>query len=107
MRSFVEMCLHQRWVVVGLAILFIALSARSLTEARFDAFPEFAPPRVEIQTEAPGLSSEEVEALVTTPLESSLAGTPGMTAIRSKSVLGLSSIVMLFPTGTDIFGARA
>ena len=107
MRSFVEMCLHQRWVVVGLALLFIALSARSLTEARFDAFPEFAPPRVEIQTEAPGLSSEEVEALVTTPLESSLAGTPGMTAIRSKSVLGLSSIVMLFPTGTDVLGARA
>lgn len=107
MRSFVELCLHQRWVVIGLSVLFVALCVRSLGDARFDAFPEFAPPRVEIQTEAPGLSSEEVEALVTTPLEAALAGTPGMTAIRSKSVLGLSSIVMLFPTGTDLLDARA
>lgn len=107
MRAIVKLCLEQRWVVVGLAFLFVALAAAGLREARFDAFPEFAPPRVEIQTEAPGLSSEEVEALVTTPLEAALAGTPGITAIRSKSVLGLSSIVILFPTGTDLLQARA
>lgn len=107
MRSLVNLCLQQRWVVVGLTLLFLALSARGVRDARFDAFPEFAPPRVEIQTEAPGLSSEEVEALVTTPLEAALAGTPGMTAIRSRSVLGLSSIVLLFPTGTDVLQARA
>lgn len=107
MRSFIETCLHQRWVVVGLVVLFVALSTRNLSDARFDAFPEFAPPRVEIQTEAPGLSSEEVEALVTSPLEAALAGTPGITAIRSRSVLGLSSIVMLFPMGTDLLRARA
>ena len=107
MRTFVESCLRQRWIVVGLAVVFVALAIRGLMEARFDAFPEFAPPRVEVQTEAPGLSSEEVEALVTVPLEALLAGTPGMSAIRSKSVLGLSSIVMLFPTGTDLMVARA
>lgn len=107
MRSFVQLCLYQRWVVVGATLLFTVVAVRSLGRARFDAFPEFAPPRVEIQTEAPGLSSEEVETLVTTPLESSLAGTPGLTAIRSKSVLGLSSIVLLFPTNTDLMGARA
>ncbi len=107
MRRLIEMCLHHRWVVIGLVVLFVALSIRSLSDARFDAFPEFAPPRVEIQTEAPGLSSEEVEALVTTPLESALAGTPGLTAIRSKSVLGLSSIVILFPSGTELLQARA
>lgn len=106
MRSFVQSCLRQRWVVIGLAVLFVALGVRSLTEARFDAFPEFAPPRVEIQTEAPGLSSEEVESLVTTPLEAALAGTPSMDAIRSRSVLGLSSIVLLFPAGTDLASAR-
>ena len=106
MRSFVRQCLRQRWLVIGLALLFVPLAIRGLGSARFDAFPEFAPPRVEIQTEAPGLSSEEVEALVTTPLEAALAGTPGMTAIRSKSVLGLSSIVMLFPMGTDVMQAR-
>lgn len=107
MRELVKLCLQQRWVVVGLAVLFVALAGRGVRDARFDAFPEFAPPRVEIQTEAPGLSSEEVEALVTTPLEAALAGTPGMTAIRSRSVLGLSSVVLLFPTGTDLLQARA
>lgn len=107
MRTLVAWCLQQRWVVVGLSVFFIALATRSVTGARFDAFPEFAPPRVEVQTEAPGLSSEEVEALVTTPLEAALAGTPGITAIRSKSVLGLSSILLLFPTGTDLLQARA
>ncbi|MCA9618006.1 MAG: efflux RND transporter permease subunit, partial [Myxococcales bacterium] len=107
MRSFVALCLRQRWAVVGLALLFVALAVRMLGEARFDAFPEFAPPRVEIQTEAPGLSSAEVEALVTMPLEASLAGTPGITALRSKSVLGLSSILLLFPSGTDLLKARA
>src|SRR5262245_49246107 len=101
MRAVIHSCLQQRWLVLGLAALFIALAARSLRDARFDAFPEFAPPRVEIQTEAPGLSSEEVEALVTMPLEAAFAGTPGLTSIRSKSVLGLSSIVMLFPMGTE------
>lgn len=107
MRAFIQLCLHQRWVVVGLTVLFVALAVRSVDGARFDAFPEFAPPRVEIQTEAPGLSSEEVEALITTPLEASLAGTPGITAMRSRSVLGLSSIVLLFPNGTDLLEARA
>ena len=107
MRSLIEACLRQRWVVLGLAVVFVAVGLRSLSDARLDAFPEFAPPRIEIQTEAPGLATDEVEALVTTPLESALAGTPGMTAIRSKSVLGLSSIVMLFPTGTDLPVARA
>jgi len=107
MRSLVKLCLHQRWVVIGLTVLFVTLAVRGLGGARFDAFPEFAPPRVELQTEAPGLSSEEVEALVTTPLEAALAGTPGMTALRSKSVLGLSSIVMLFPMKTELLQARA
>lgn len=107
MRALVKLCLEQRWIIVGLAVLFVALAVSSLRDARFDAFPEFAPPRVEIQTEAPGLSSEQVEALVTTPLEAALAGTPGISAIRSRSVLGLSSIVLLFPVGTHLLEARA
>jgi CzcA family heavy metal efflux pump len=107
MRNLIQLCLQQRWLVLGLAAVFVALAVLGLRSARFDAFPEFAPPRVEVQTEAPGLSSEEVEALVTMPLEAALAGTPGLTTIRSKSVLGLSSIVMLFPMGSDLLGARA
>ncbi|MDB4974449.1 MAG: heavy metal efflux pump [Myxococcaceae bacterium] len=87
--------------------MLACLGARLASEASFDAFPEFAPPRVELQTEAPGLSSEEVEALVTTPLESALGGTPGLKQMRSKSVLGLSSIVILFAPHTDLLQARA
>ncbi len=107
MRRLVETCLEQRWVVVALAVVLVVLGARVVSGASFDAFPEFAPPRVEVQTEAPGLSSEEVEALVTTPIESALGGTPGITALRSRSVLGLSSVVLLFAPGTDLMEARA
>lgn len=107
MRRFVELCLRQRWVVLGLALVLTVMGALITSGASFDAFPEFAPPRVEVQTEAPGLSSEEVESLVTTPLESALAGTPGMTEMRSRSVLGLSSVVLLFERGTDLIDARA
>ncbi len=69
-------------------------------------FPEFAPPRVEIQTEAPGLSTEEVESLITVPLENALNGTPGVQTIRSKSVLGLSSILLLLEQGADLHKGR-
>lgn len=107
MRWLVELCLRQRFVVLGLALVLVVAGAVMTRDASFDAFPEFAPPRVEIQTEAPGLSSEEVEALVTTPLEGALAGTPGTSEIRSRSVLGLSSVVLVFEGGTDLLEARA
>jgi CzcA family heavy metal efflux pump len=106
MRALVATCLAQRWVVLGLAVLFVLLGSQVASDAAFDAFPEFAPPRVEIQTEAPGLSSEEVEALVTTPLEAALGGTPGLAQMRSRSVLGLSSVVLLFAPGSDLMEAR-
>ncbi len=106
MRALIATCLAQRWVVLGVAMIFVAIGARVASSASFDAFPEFAPPRVEVQTEAPGLSSEEVEALVTTQLESALGGTPGLAHMRSKSVLGLSSVVLLFEPGTDLMEAR-
>src|SRR5262249_61581631 len=71
-----------------------------------DVFPEFAPPLVEVQTEAPGMSSESVESLVTIPLENAVNGIPHMTTLRSKSVQGLSSVVLLFEPGTDLFQVR-
>ncbi|MEY4576496.1 MAG: hypothetical protein RL701_1199 [Pseudomonadota bacterium] len=106
MRALITWCLEQRWVVICLAALLLLLGARSARHASFDAFPEFAPPRVEIQTEAPGLSSEEVEALITLPIESALSGLPGLEQLRSKSVLGLGSIVLLFKPRTDLMQAR-
>jgi CzcA family heavy metal efflux pump len=79
---------------------------RTLEHAPLDVFPEFAPPLVEIQTEAPGLSTEEVENLVTMPLENALNGIPFLTTLRSKSVLGLSSIKLIFQPGSDLIRSR-
>jgi CzcA family heavy metal efflux pump len=97
---------HGRVVVIALCGLLIAYGYRTVRTAPLDVFPEFAPPKVEIQTEAPGLSTEEVESLISVPLENALNGTPGLKTIRSKSVLGLSSVVLLFEEGSDIHKAR-
>jgi CzcA family heavy metal efflux pump len=106
MRWIVERALKLRLVVVALAIVLIVAGSRAAQNTPLDVFPEFAPPLVEIQTEAPGLSTGEVESLVTIPLENAMNGVPGLTTLRSKSVLGLSSVVMLFERGTDLMGAR-
>lgn len=95
-----------RVVVIALCGLLIVHGYRTIRTAPLDVFPEFAPPKVEVQTEAPGLSTEEVESLISVPLENALNGTPGLTTIRSKSVLGLSSVVLLFNEGTNIDKAR-
>ena len=106
MRWIVEHALKLRLVVVALAMVLIVAGSRAAQNTPLDVFPEFAPPLVEIQTEAPGLSTGEVESLVTVPLENAMNGVPGLTTLRSKSVLGLSSVVMLFERGTDLMGAR-
>src|SRR6476646_10811905 len=95
-----------RVVVLALCLLRIAQGVRTTRNAPLDVFPEFAPPLVEIQTEAPGLSTEEVESLVSVPLENALTGTPYLKTLRSKSVLGLSSVVLIFQEGTDLMKAR-
>lgn len=102
----VQTSLQFRVVVVALALVLLIAGVRTAQVTPMDVFPEFAPPLVEIQTEAPGLSTEEVESLITVPMESALNGTPWLKTIRSKSVLGLSSIVLLFQEGTDLLKAR-
>jgi len=84
----------------------LIVGVRTVRETPLDVFPEFAPPYVEIQTEVPGLSTAEVEALVTVPIENALNGTPWVQTNRSKSVLGLSSVVLFFQEGTDLQAAR-
>ncbi|WHU03641.1 efflux RND transporter permease subunit [Sphingomonas sp. NIBR02145] len=102
----VRNALTQRVLVLALSVLLVLLGLRASSDVPLDVFPEFAPPIVEIQTEAPGLSTEEVESLITVPLEVAVNGVPGRTTLRSKSVLGLSSVVILFAPGTDVIRAR-
>jgi CzcA family heavy metal efflux pump len=106
MKTLVGFCLRLRWAVLLASLGLMVLGYVVLRHTKVDAFPEFAPPLVEVQTEAPGLSTLEVEQLVTQPIENALNGTPKLKTLRSKSVLGLSSVVMFFDEGTDIFQAR-
>jgi Cu/Ag efflux pump CusA len=106
MRWLVAVSLRNRIVVVALAVLLVAVAIRTLRTTPLDVFPEFAPPLVEVQTEAPGLSTNDVEALVTVPLEAALNGVPGLETIRSKSVLGLSSVVLILDSATDVMTSR-
>src|SRR5919198_5885911 len=107
MRSLIGTALRFRLVVVALAAAVVALGITQLPKAPVDVLPEFTPPYAEIQTEALGLSAEEVEQFVTVPLEADLLnGVEGVDVIRSKSVPGLSSIVLVFEPGTDVFRAR-
>ena len=106
MTWLVTTSLKLRVAVLALSIVLMIFGVRSLEHAPLDVFPEFAPPLVEVQTEAPGLSTEEVESLVTMPLENALNGIPFLSALRSKSVLGLSSIKLIFQPGSDLIRSR-
>ena len=98
--------LKYRYLVVALAVGLMFFGFQQLRHTQVDVFPEFAPPRVEVQTPSLGLSATEVESLVTIPLEQSLAGIPGLDELRSKSVEGLSSVLLIFDRGTDLLTAR-
>ncbi len=102
----ISTALRLRVLVIALAVLLIIVGITVVRDIPLDVFPEFAPPLVEVQTEAPGLSTEEVESLVTLPLEYALNGTSWLKVMRSKSVLGLSSIKLIFERGTDLMRAR-
>jgi CzcA family heavy metal efflux pump len=102
----VSSSIRLRTLVVVAAALLLIFGGRALRAVPLDVFPEFAPPRVEVQTEVPGLSALEVERLVTAPLEAAVQGTPWLATVRSKSVMGLSSVVMLLEPGADLLRAR-
>ena len=106
MRWIVGSSLHVRFLVVAVAAAMMFIGISQLRTMPVDVFPEFAPPFVEIQTEAPGMSSQEVESLVTIPLENALNSTPELDTMRSKSVPGLSAITLIFQPSTDIMRAR-
>ncbi len=106
MRWIVGSSLKFRFLVVAAGAGLMVFGAQQLRGMPVDAFPEFAPPRVEVQTLCLGLTATEVESLVSTPLEQSLNGIDGLDVIRSKSVPQLSSVELLFKPGTDLLRVR-
>ena len=102
----VSTALRLRVATVAAAAVLMVVGIQLVRDTPVDVFPEFAPTLVEIQTEAPGLSTEEVEGLVTVPIENVVNGIPWLDTIRSQSVLGLSSVVLIFEDGTELMEAR-
>ncbi len=104
--AIVRASLRNPRIVTALACLIAAIGLAALLAARFDVFPDFAPPHVLVQTEAPGLDATQVEALVTRPLEGLLAGTENVMTVRSTSSQGLSAIQVVFDRGGDPYRQR-
>jgi CzcA family heavy metal efflux pump len=105
-RAIIAASMRFRWIVVATALSLMVAGLTQLYHMPVDVFPEFAPPLVEIQTPSSGLFPEEVEALVTVPLEQAMAGLPRLHVMRSKSVAQLSSIMLEFERGTNLTEAR-
>ena len=104
--NIVRWVIDRRWLVVLATIIISLWTFYVIPQMPLDVLPPFAPPQVEIQTEAPGLAPEEVESLVTLPIESAINGTPGVTAVRSSSAPGISAVRVIFNWGTEIYQAR-
>ena len=105
-RWIIGSSLQFRFLVLGVAAALVVFGTIQVKKMPVDVFPEFAPPVVQVQTEALGLSAAEVESLITLNLEELLSGVPWLKSIRSESVSGLSSILLTFNRGTDIMRAR-
>jgi CzcA family heavy metal efflux pump len=105
-RRIIEASVKFRVLVIAAAAVVMVVGIGRLRNMPVDVLPEFAPPSIEIQTEALGLSANEVEDLVTLNVEELLAGVPWLETMRSKSVAGMSSIIMIFEPGIDIWRAR-
>jgi CzcA family heavy metal efflux pump len=106
LQAIVSWSIHNRAAVVVLAVLLLAAGIYATLDARLAVFPEFAPPQVVIQTEAPGLAPVQVEQLITQPIENAVHGIPRLETLRSQSIQGLSVVTVVFQDSTDIYRAR-
>ncbi len=104
--AVISFAIRFRGVVVALALVLLGYGTLSVMRAKYDVFPEFAPPQVGIQTEAPGLTAEQVEILVTQPIENAISGVPSVQSLRSSSIQGLSVITIIFRPESDIYRDR-
>ena len=104
--SMIRAALSQRLIVVVLALVLCAFGLREATRLSVDAFPDVTNVQVQVATEAPGRSPEEIERFVTVPLEIALNGMPGLVEMRSLNKSGLSIITLVFTDKTDVYFAR-
>lgn len=106
LNAIVGFAVRLRGVMIALAVLATAYGVLALNRARLDVFPEFAPPQAIVQTEVPGFAPDQVEALITQPLENALSGANGLSSMRSKSIQGLSIITLTFTSGSNLSRLR-
>src|SRR6266705_2995329 len=106
LRAIVTFSLRFRIVVLALACALLGYGIYVIRSAKLDVFPNFVQPQVVIQTECPCLASEQVELLVTLPIETMVNGLGDMESLRSESIEGLSIITAVFKEGSDVFRAR-
>ncbi|MBN3805248.1 efflux RND transporter permease subunit [Paraburkholderia sp. Ac-20336] len=106
LNAIIRFSLRFRGVIYALAVIMAGYGLYSLTRAKLDVFPEFAPPMSIVQTEAPGLTSEQVETLVTQPIENGLGGMVGLQSMRSRSMQGLSAITLVFDDHANVMQIR-
>ncbi|HZE23062.1 MAG TPA: efflux RND transporter permease subunit, partial [Blattabacteriaceae bacterium] len=102
----VQVALRQRFLVLMLTVLLIIAGVISFKRMPVDAYPDLSPPTVELITQWPGHAAEEVERLITLPLEVEMSGAPKMVVMRSISLYGLSDIRLTFEEGTDNYFSR-
>lgn len=106
LQALVKFSLKYRGVVVVLACVLLGYGIFVAKNAQLDVFPNFVQPQVVIQTECPGLAAEQVELLVTLPVETTVNGIGDMESLRSESIQGLSIVTVVFKEGTDVYRAR-
>lgn len=104
--AIVRQSVRHPWMVLMAALLLLLFGGLALSKAAYDVFPDFVPPQTTVQTEAPGYAPEQVEMLVTHPLELAISGANGVEAVRSESIQGLSVINVIFKDGSDPYRAR-
>src|SRR6266478_8988278 len=106
LNGIVRFSVRFRGIAISLACALLVYGIFSLSHIPYDVFPEFAPPQVSIQTEARGLSPEQVEVLITQPIENAINGVAWIETLRSRSIQGLSAITVVFLSGTDVYRDR-
>ena len=106
LNAIVQFSIRRRGIVLALAIMLLIYGVRTTMHAKLDVFPDFVQPQAVVQTEAPGLSPEQVEMLVTRPVEGVIGGITNLESVRSQSIQGLSIVTVVFKEGMNIFTAR-